>query len=729
MRLIAIAASPNPQGNRIDITWKFPDAPEYPGVRIMRREGTHPLHPNDGDLVAEGDNLHKVSDTGLKSETVYYYGFFPYRGDPREYAYDRRNRAMAMATGFYDYAKRIYELLPAVYHRYDTELPDPTKVVTEDIDKPQLRRFLDISGGQLNQLHSFARFLPKTRNIRHVPGNMLSLLAHWIGWKTNSMLEYEGQRNEVIYAPHLYQRIGIIPTIGATVKRISGWESRSKEFVHNVHRSNTPERLNLWLMECNTGDPWPSQGSLLSLDHAYDGRPELVRHDDTLWLFYHTPRNSRWDIWYKSYDIGISTAWSASQRLSNSGRVDKYPTAASLDTHLYLFWASCDDSDDQQWQVNGKVLIADEWSSTDTPSGSGAQRRLPTTAVTNDTLWLFWLEKSVAGWYLQYDTRTNSSSWTGNVVFPDDVGGENPRVEDDLHVVLQPPLSTPRLFVFWARKTDGPEAGQKRWEIAYRVKNNLNPDDTGWSNVRVLAKSPANADWHDRQPFGFINDADELELYWSSNRESEGWSIWHSRLTTFDTDMINGIDTWEAPQQVTNGVYSQNHPAVISSGSQQWLLYRSNKHLLHQSEVYRATTIVDERYNGALTVDMRHGEKIALRGSYNDFQTYSYDTNKSDDDWYARDTVGVFLDNDTMDETSITQHIDRLKPVIKEFMPLTDRAVFFNRSDLHTDYVYNYGDPLDTDSYTITESYSDELNGTLVELALSPGEDFGDAIE
>lgn len=729
MRLTAITAEAHASGNQIDLSWQLPTGAEFPNVRVMRREGSYPTHPNDGSLVAEGPGLQTAQDNNLKSETVYYYSLFPYRGDPREYDYERRNRIAAVATGYYDHGERMYELLPAVYHRYDTELPNPAEVAPEDSEKAQLRRMLDIPGGQLDQLYSLARFLPKTRDTRQTPGDVLPLLAQWIGWKTDTLLEYESQRNEIRNAPHLYHSVGIIPTIGATVKRISGWESRSKEFVHNVHLSNAPERLNLWAMRAGSGGVWPTTGELLSLDHAFDGRPELVRQGDTLWLFYHTPRNDQWDIWYKTYDIGTSQTWSPSQRLSNLTTVDKHPSASNVDDTLWLFWTSFDE-DSQLWSLNGETLNGGNWSSAELPTASGEQRRQPVATAVGDSLWLFWLERSSEGWRLQYDSRTNLAPWGGQIALPDDVGGLNPRVEEDLHVVFQPPLASPRLFIFWVRKSTGPSPGQQRWEIAYRVKTNLNQDASGWSNVRVISKTPVGADWHDKQPFAFVNGAGELELFWASNREQQGWSIWRSRLTSFDANLIAGNDTWEVPQRVTDGMYTQSHPAILDAGiSEQWLIYRSNEHLLQQSAVYGATTIVDERYNGSLSADLRHTEKHAQRGNYDDFQTYSYDTKQENEDWYARDTVGVYLNNDTLDETAIAQNIERLTPVLKEFMPLTDRAVFMSRADQHSDYVYSYGQPLDSDSHTITESYNDELNGVLVETLFSPDEDFNDALE
>ena len=93
---------------------------------------------------------------------------------------------------------------------------------------------------------------------------------------------------------------------------------------------------------------------------------------------------------------------------------------------------------------------------------------------------------------------------------------------------------------------------------------------------------------------------------------------------------------------------------------------------------YGATETVDFRYSGSITVDTRHTAKLALRGRFDDFGTYIYDAGRggvrTNDDWYARDTVGVYIA--AMD----AKDISRLNEVLEEFMPVTDRAVFIKDS-------------------------------------------------
>ena len=379
MRFLNIVATPHPSGNRIDLRWVHPNPTQFPGVRVVRREGTHPLSPTptspqQGVVVADinptspGQSLvlvqaggsYTVTDKGLKGETVYYYSLFPYAGSPPNYDIDRHNRAVAMATSPYNIAGQMADLLPTLYHRYDTVLPNAAAVAPADRQKGQLRRFLDLPGSQLDLLYSFARATRDLHDLEKVDSRLLPLLAQWIGWQIDYRLETDVQRNDIRNAPHLYKSIGLIPTVEATVKRLVGWESRTKEFVHNVFRSNQPERLNLWMRKQDSAGAWSTPRAPLSLDFAYEGRPTAVRDQDgTLWLFYHTLRKGHWDIWYKTFREGQD--WTPSEPLTNRALIDKYPTAVLQGTTLWVFWSTYSEAD-QRWQINVRTRANGQWS-------------------------------------------------------------------------------------------------------------------------------------------------------------------------------------------------------------------------------------------------------------------------------------------------------------------------------------------------------------------------------
>ena len=51
MPLQTITAVAHPGGNRIDLDWRVDPASPVDGVRIVRREGRYPQHPQDGVIV------------------------------------------------------------------------------------------------------------------------------------------------------------------------------------------------------------------------------------------------------------------------------------------------------------------------------------------------------------------------------------------------------------------------------------------------------------------------------------------------------------------------------------------------------------------------------------------------------------------------------------------------------------------------------------------------------
>ncbi len=721
MRFLSLSAAAHAEGNRIDLAWTFPEGmdPGAQHVRVVRREGSHPTSPEDGVVVAQGVGLVSAVDTGLKGETVYYYALFSYSGDPPVYDIDRHNRIATLATSSYDHAGQMHALLPGVYHRYDTKLSDDPALAAIDRMRGQLRRFLDLPGGQLDLLHSLARATLKLHDIEQVDGSLLPLLAEWIGWRTDHLLEIETQRNEVRHAPYLYRTVGLVPTIEATAKRITAWESRTKEFVHNVFRSNKPERLNLWIQQ-RSGGAWATP-QMLSLDFAYEGRAVAVRDDvhDTLWLFYHTYSNGRWQIWTKRHDPG--DGWAPSRPLPQSAAVNKSPAAVVLAGGApWVFWAALDDAT-QRWGFNSSLWDGTRWSAAQAVPIAAAEARQPSAFVDGaGRVWVFWLERIGSRQQLRY-SRRDGASWGAPVTFPLD-GGADARVEADPYVVFD--SASTRIWVFWVRDV-AIAADQTRREIAYRIKGDANFDAANWSSVRTLPK-PASADYHDRQPAAYI-DAGAVELFWSSNRGTQGYGIWHSALTDEATN------AWTAAERVTAGPYTQRDPLPVAAGADLWLLFRTNQSIAYQSEVYEATQWVDFRYAGSTSADTRHADKLALRGEFEDFQTYTYDTGtngkRDDSNWYARDTVGVYLATDTLDAARVQTGTERLRNVLPEFMPITDRAVFFSRADRHDDYVYTYGAPGADPPRFITETYADTLTTVAEETALGPGEDFSDALE
>ena len=437
----------------------------------------------------------------------------------------------------------------------------------------------------------------------------------------------------------------MIPTVEATVKRITGWESRTKEFVHNVARTNQPERLNLWSMVRNAGGNFGAP-ELASLNAAYDGRPSAVREaDGAVSLFYHTHRRHGWDIWTKRFAGG---QWLPSAPIVDEPSVDKNPSAALQGGKLWLFWEHYDQTQpdaDRKWRISFRTRTrdvtgaSDVWTPTSVFRDPATARRSPTAVVDNaGGVWLFWLEETPAGWGAKF-SRHDGNDWLANPVDLPLDGGQDPRVERDLFVLFHPTSANQRLWLFWARQEAGGPTGQSRWTIAYRVKQGLNPTAADWSAVRALPKATPDNREHDREPCAILAGGN-IELFWSSTRAG-GWTLWNAILDI-------GTFNWSAVRQLVATPYTNRAPLAIETPTGTVLAYRSNESLPHVSSVYGATRTLDTRYGGTTTVDTRNAAKLALRGTFEDFQTYTCDSGqngvRSNNDRIAGDTIGILSD-------------------------------------------------------------------------------------
>ncbi|MEU1668417.1 phage tail protein [Streptomyces sparsogenes] len=689
MRLLDITATAHPDGNRIDLRWKIPP-PQEPGkgqigVRVRRGLRDYPATPDDGVLVKEGIGLSEVSDEPLQGETTYYYTLFPFTltpGNPPLFPVDPPDHAIAMALSPYDFGGLMYSLLPAVYHRYDAETVPPTGAAgLAGAERGQLRRFLDLPGGELNRLYSHARAALAFLDPQRVDGRLLPLLAQWIGWRTDHRLPLDSQRNQIRFAPRIYQSIGGVHALDATVARVTGWTNRTKEFVHNVARTNQPERLNLWSALRDSQGEW-SKPELASLDFAHDGRPAAVARDGgSAVFFYHTRRVHGWDIWTKGFADG---AWQPSEPVISRPGVDKHPTVAAQGERLHLFWQGLDPapppedrapppSADPTWRIWFSVREGKQWSEPVVFRDRDTARRTPAaTADDAGGVWLFWLEREAgtAGtWRLRYNRR-NTTGWQLPVPAALPLEGDSaPRAEEDLLALFHPGAATAKLWLFWARREPLGE-GRTRWHILYRSKRGLDPaiaDD--WSGVRRL---PPAEDHHDRGPAALAPGDKAIELFWSSTRAG-GW-------TTFRNVLDTGTDTWGTSQQVFAGPHSMRAPLAVTIGDRTLLVHRSNRSVEYVSETFSATRTLDHRYAGTTTVDTRAKARLALRGGFEDFQTYLYDTGPSGTrvgkGRVARDCVGLYLDARGEPPAQVAEKATRLSGVLGEFMPVTARPVF-----------------------------------------------------
>ncbi|MFE5689579.1 hypothetical protein [Streptomyces sp. NPDC056512] len=655
MRLLDITANAHPDGHRIDIAWRYPPEPKDAGVAVVRGRHDYPAAPEDGEPVGGGIGITAVSDKPLHSERTYYYALFPFTGDPPDFRTHQSpedallNRTAAMATAPYGFGELLHSLLPAVYHRYDVE-------------RGQLRRFLDLPGGELDRLYSHARAALGLLDPLQVDGRLLPLLARWIGWHTDHRLPLATQRNEVRSAPHIYQAIGGIQALDATAAGVTGWTSRTKEFVHNVARTNEPECQTLWSALRDSHGRW-SEPTLTSVHFVHDGRPAVVLDSDNSGqLFYHTRRAHGWEIWAKSLKAG---KWQPSAPVISRPGIDQHPTAAMQGDTLRLYWQRRAPGE-RVWRIWNAVHAGEKWELDLLWEGDSDQRTPAAVADDQGGLWLFWLEQEAGTCRLKYNRR-DAADWqlATSAVLPSD-GEHDACLKDDLFVLFHPGTEVPKLWVFWARQEPAGQ-DQTRWHIVYRTKQGLDPFASDWSSVSRLTRQDGGD--HDRQPAARAAGDDAVELFWSSTRGG-GWAIFRNVLDAHS-------DTWGIPERLFAGAHAARSPLAVDTDMGTLLLHRSNQSLQH-GRTASGVTSLDHRYAGTTTVDTRARDRIALYGAFEDPQTYLYDTARSRTGrgHIARDAVGLYLAPRTESPEEIQAAVSRLAGVLDEFMPMSARPVF-----------------------------------------------------
>lgn len=688
MQLENLTARPHVDGNRIELAWTDPTP--SPDVHIRRSRGSHPNGIDDGTEVADV-RAGSATDKGLQGETVYYYTLFTRSAGEPAFTADPHNRVSAMATAGYGFGGQMFAMLPAIYRRYDAALTNPGGVEPADREKGMLRRFLDLPGAQLDQLYSLARAALDLHDLDRVDGRLLPLLAQWIGWRTDYRMPVRAQRREIRFAPEIYQRVGTFAAIDATARRVSGLRFQAKEFVHNIARTNEPERLNLWSV--TRGDPatvWATP-QLVSVNFVYEGRPAHVRDSDADLFVYHTRRRHGWDIWAKKR--APDGTWSASSPIVNRPGDDKHPAAARAGDRLWLFWETYDPNEptpQRRRRIAFRTRPVNEtaWSEISVSGqpdaefigADDAERRRPVVAVdSSGGLWLFWQELSRDRWEIRYN-RHNGAQWQlpAPETLPQD---DDSRIQDDLFLLAGPSSTDKRLWLFGARRAAVGPAGQSRWIITYRVKDGLEHANTlDWSAARTV-REPS-LDKHDREPAPLLGSGDRIELFFSTtqstqaaNRSHGGWSVFRAELHD------PAANTWGSAEPVATGVASQRAPLAVRTPGATVLTYRSSEPLSHPDP--SGGQAIDNRYAGTTT---RRGTGPVTYGGLDDVQTYTYTTpehGRRNDGRIARDVVGLFLvppvppDQTLPLQTALA--ISRLAKVAPEFLPINARAIFITR--------------------------------------------------
>jgi len=311
-------------------------------------------------------------------------------------------------------------------------------------------------------------------------------------------------------------------------------------------------------------------------------------------------------------------------------------------------------------------------------------------------IWVFWSSRpaGAAGvgspWRVLYNRfQVNSGVWgTGKTLTA------GPDAEPA--VVFDPGTGgggLGRIWVAWSRKTNN-----DRRNIFSRTTTKIDFQaiaDADWVEKEL---TPVPADYDRKEPAPVFTGAGKVELYFSSNR-NDGWQVWFNTLSP---------NPAADEKQITSGQFTCRAPAATATADGVRLWFRNNSSQVYTSPSYPASQTIDARYAGATTLDTRNATKMGLRRNLVDVLRYTYDTGTKEDDWYARDTVGIYLTPDTDDDKLILRKQSTLANVVRRFLPIQVRAVFIIQQ-VYPEFVYTYALPASPQPRFIVEQTVDTI--------------------
>jgi phage tail-like protein len=565
-----------------------------------------------------------LSEVDLEPENVYYYALFIRDPTvPQGYRSDHHWQAAAMATGRYGLEERLYGLLPAMHQQYD----EPSAIHR---GRGQLRRFLQIFGLVCDQLRSQTESLHSRHNVLEVRAELLPQLARGIGWAPDQTLDALTQRRDILFAPEVYDSIGTGPNARALVHRVTGWECRTKEFVHNVFLTNAPETVHLWEIweRRHNGSGWSTATALTHTD-GHDGRPTAaVDQANRIWLFWHAKRAGRREIWLQRLNGVDATPrramGDAPDDVPGLLYADEQPAAVAEGGRIRLFWSS------------NRHGAWDLWTRTYEDLPGGAPESL-TEHPANDChptalqdaagrLWVFW-QSDRRGPTEIWARRHNGSQW-----------GPPTRITRAEHRHEMPAATLDgagRIWLFWTA-----DLGERR------LIQQQTYDEGEWSAPEDVTEGH-----RDEAPAAVFWDG-KVWLFWHAWREGR-WQI--------QGRSHNGAG-WDPPLLLSDYPTADKEPAaVVDSNGDLRLLWRSQR----RGHSYKSRTI-----------DTDDSEMLAQLGSYEDRSHYTYDTGQDNQAWYARDAVGLYVNPDTADTELINRQIERTQDFIEPFRALPVRFVW-----------------------------------------------------
>lgn len=606
----------------------------------------------------------KLTDSALKAEEIYYYRLYLKLAD-NAYSSLFHWTTEAVSSGDYDFSNLLYQQLPAIHAYYDETEP-------EKKGTGQLRRYLSLAGASLNLNRSLAEELRNRHDVNQVYSKALPRLANMIGWQSDVTSDAILLRKDIIDAPDIYRTVGTVANLRAVVNRVTGWDCKIKEFVHNVFLTNAVEPIKLWDIWTQYYQPEDSSWSTpqaLTFDDTMDGHAQMADVGEANWMFWHSDREGTRSLWRQQINSNNSIPDRLLLRNSVSHKshivIDESPVVLDGEDRLWLFWSS---NENGQWNIWGS------WSRSEFPfsiepesidplfqsqpfmlSEQTGDNRQP--AVVRDkegNLLLFW----------QSSRRGQTDIWC--------------RVFDEENWNL--PLPSVRISTASVRHIEPAVAIDDAGRVWLFYCNDLGDR----INIQVMLKIEDN--WtlpfeistgkhRDESPSAIFWQG-HIRLFWHSNRNGR-WQLFELSLSW--SNIKNEPEYVNSQLVITDELTADKEPFVrVDSEERLRLLWRSQR----RGRDYQSRSI-----------DTGDAKMLAELRTFQDRAHYTYDTGKNDDDYYARDTVGVFL-TPSADRPDLDDRNRRLlNGPLKEFIPITIRPVLFIAPEVYKEYVYTYDIP------------------------------------
>jgi hypothetical protein len=570
-----------------------------------------------------------IEDGDLEPGAFYYYRLFSASDGPNHPPV----RGSALAGGDYGSHDLMYRLLPPVHQVQDV---DPTKI---DGGRP-LFRFLEAFGHGVDHYRAQVDAIATRHEIATARADFLPHLARMIGWVPDFTVPEHTQRQDIRFAPEVFGGLGTRPSAPALVNRVTGWPSRVKEFARNVLLTNAPEFIpiwEIWQVTRNGPNAW-SAPAPLSITTSMDGAPTALRDNGTVWIVWHSDRGGQRELWFQR--IGVDTEPQRVMGPPAPGAdvptwVDESPALALDGTDVRLFWAS------------DRGGSRDIYTTVLTPTAGPIQKLTdhpkedarPAAVHDGTDLWVFW-DSDRRGvrdiWY----RRRAGAVWSEPARMP------KPPELDLAHDSSPAAVAIGGdIWLFWCR-----DKGDRR-EIWRLVVVGGDLSNTG---AQQSMSEDLRGGVRDEAPAAVplaTTTGTQVWLLFHSNRGGP-WQIW--------THVYDG--TWSTgAQRLSPEVTAETEPAGYEDGAGQLCVLWTSQ---------RRT-----RWYQSRTLDLNDLHVIAEIGTFNDHGHYVYDTGDKADDWYARGTVGVYLEP-ASPASDVTVAARRADDFLAPFRPACVRYVW-----------------------------------------------------